>query len=308
MELNKTKVSDLAAKINASSEALTQYLSGESSEEANQLAESLSALEVFNSEQLAQRDDNIKKTALKGQEGTIKGSVLGDVDKKIAQATGQEKQEGESTIDFINRAYSEKFKAEGKKPNEEIESLRAKLSEKESAIQNLTSEIDGIKDQYSKEKNQFLIDSKIDSYINEIQIDASDEMLPAKKEFLKFQLLKSYEPDIEDGQLVFKQNGKVVTDSRTASPLDPAKIVKDNAPKFVEVKQDQQQKPNGSGFKNKPIESSGKAGSIDFDAYNSKEEFKNHLTESGISLNSEEGQKLYVDYVNHKAGYAETKK
>ena len=297
MELNKQAVSDLAAKLGTRSEVITTYLSqGEApTEEVTAFQSSLPNIEVFTTDELQTRLANERNQALQGQEGKIKGSVLGDVDKAVYADTQIKRDDNEATQDYIKRAYGEKIAASGGKVDQQVNTLRQQLTEKEAALQNALTEIDTVKADFSYKLTQAQVDTQLSRAIDSVPIQAKDELIGAQKDFLRFQFNQLYDVKEVDGKTVAysKQTGQPVTDPRTASYVPLGDIVTKMAPQYVALKEESKQQQS-SGFQNKPLTA---PGSADFSQYENADQFKDHLTKSGISLISQEGQQALEGYL-----------
>lgn len=301
MELNRQSVSDLAAKLGTSSEVITTYLSqGETpTEEVTAFQASLPALEVFTTNEFQTRLTNERNQALQGQEGKIKGSVLGDVDKTVYADTQIKREDNEATQDYIKRAYGEKIKVSGGQVDQQVNTLRQQLSDKEVALQAALQEVDTVKADFSQKLTQAQVDTQLGRAIDVLPIQAKEELLGAQKDFLRYQFNQMYDVKTVEGKPVAysKQTGQPVTDPRTASYVPLGDIVKQMAPKYVALKEEQKQ-PQGSGYTSKPIDSS-QAGA-DFSQYETVDQLKDHLNKSGIPLISEKGQSTIEAYLKSK--------
>lgn len=305
MDLNKTNVSDLAAKLGTTSEVITKYLAGEDAPEAKTFKESLPTLEVFTSEEFTRRIENEKQQALQGQEGKIKGSVLGDVDKTVKADTGLERADNESTQEYIKRAYGEKLKSSGGKTNEQLDALRQQLADKDNALQNALTAAEEQKAEYEAQRVATLAEMDQNQAIAGLKIKAeTPERLQQQQGFLKYSFNQQYEIKSLDGKPVVydRSTGQPVKDARTADYKTPAAVMAEIAPKYVTLAEDTPA-PKGSGFLNKPLTGNGQAADkndVDFSQYDSVEQFKEHLQKSGISLISEQGNGMLEGYLQHQ--------
>jgi hypothetical protein len=292
--LNETIVSEIATKLGMP-EVLEQFRSAETpAEGVNPFAEKLGLVEAFTADQLNTRLANERQMAAQEATRTATGNTYGAIDSRTLKATGIAKNEGESTVDYTERAFKEKF---GTKVEEsaELQRLRTELTARETALATVNTELEKVKVTYATERQELQINAKIDAPINALIINTTPELLDSQREFVKFRLLQKYEVALVDGKEQFtdKQTKEVKRDPKTAAPMTAAALVAEFAPTVVSLKQDPSAKP-GSGYSGSGNNfNSGDASAMDFSKYTSKEEFAKDLAKQGLSMGSAKASELY---------------
>ncbi|RZK25765.1 MAG: hypothetical protein EOO63_15600 [Hymenobacter sp.] len=117
----------------------------------------------------------------------------------------------------------------------------------------------------------------------------------SQQEFFKFKFMQKYEGDLVSGKVVFKDKstGKVETDTITGSPLTEAALVAKFAPTVVSVKATSQK--SGAGVK--AADNPNNQGPDNFGDFATIDDYKKHLTQSGVTLTSKAGQEKLTAYI-----------
>ncbi|RPD50050.1 hypothetical protein DNI29_04435 [Hymenobacter sediminis] len=293
MAFNEKTVSDLAEKLGLP-EVLEQFRSADvPADGVNPLAEKLGTLHVFGQAQLEERLNNEKAAAAEDARKTAVGNTYGAMDKRILAETGIAKADGESTVDYMARAAKEKFGKPGNE-SEVMQRLRTDLEETRSALQKRNTEYEQLEVKHATEAKTLQINSRLDMAINTLPIDAPTEKLDSQRRFLKYELEQKYSVDVVDGRVEFtdKATGKVVKNPTTQTPLTEAEIIAQFAPTVVSLKQTSQKRGTG-------VQSSSHNNNQDADLseFTSLDDYKKHLTESGVTLSSQAGQDKIAAYI-----------
>lgn len=297
MEFIQENVSALAAKIGSTPEVLQKFLSdAAAAEEVKPFAESLGLLEVFTPDEFTARIGNERTLAATEATKTATGNTYGAIDTRTLKATGIAKNQGETTVDYTERAFKEKF---GTKVEEsaELQKLRTELVARDTALATVNGELESTKVAFATERQQAAINAKIDSPINALPINTTPELLDAQREFLKHMLLQKYDVALVDGKEQFtdKATNTVKRDPKTAAPITAAALVAEFAPTVVQLKK--LSAAQGSGYDSSRTNlNDGEASSFDFAQYATKEEFAKALNKSGIGSGSARGSELYAAF------------
>lgn len=294
MELIEQHVSALAAKLGSTPEVITKFLTDASASEEVKL----DTLEVFTQDQLAQRIANESSAAALKAKNEATGNTYGAIDNRILKATGIAKNAEESTADYSERAYKEKFGKAGGNESEELQRLRSDIAAKDNLLTQKDSELQQVKVQHATEAKAASINAKLDSAINILPINTTPELLDSQREFLKFRLSQKYDIDVVDGKEQFtdKITKEVKRDQKTATPMTAATLVAEFAPTVVSLKADQSAKP-GSGYKGSGNDFNKDGSARDYSQYTSKDEFVKDLQRQGIAPTGKEGSKLYDEFL-----------
>lgn len=306
MELNKQIVSALAKKLNVKAEELTSVLTAEEETDAVKGVKSkVDGLQVFSEEQLTTRITNERNEAKSEgfKEGAINAYEKGE--KIIAEKFGvQKKSDSEKLPELIERAIGEKTST---KPSEELKRLQEQLSEKDTALQNALSNLETTKSEFEQKEKQLVVDSRISELVSGLPIDADENLLPAQREFVKFQLKNKYDVDQSDGRLIFKDKatGKEIKNPVTADYKDPSEVIKEFAPSVVKLKEAKVPK-NGTGLKDTAISKQGLDG-INFADYPTAEALEEHLIKSGHAPHEPKVQEIIGKYLASDMGAQQRK-
>jgi hypothetical protein len=295
MDLIKENVSALATKLGSTPEVITKFLTdAAASEEVKPFADTLGTLQIFTPEQFTQRLSNETAEAATAARNTAVGNTYGAMDKRILAETGIAKlRDDEPTIDYMARAAKEKFGKAGNEP-EEIKQLRQAVADKDALLVQKNGELEQLKVAHATEAKTLQINSKLDAAINGLAIESPADRLDSQREFVKFKFMQKYEADLVDGKVVFKDKatGQVVKDTTTASPLTEAALVAQFAPTVVSLKQSQKR---GAGV-NSSADTSNQ-GADNFSDFATLDDYKKHLTQSGVTLLSQAGQDKIAAYI-----------
>lgn len=295
MPLNEQIVSDLAARFGLP-EVLDQFRSTETpADGVNPFADKINGLQVFTAAQLTERIGNETRSAVDKATNDTKGNTYGAMDKRILEETGVAKNTGEKTVDYLVRAAKEKF---GTKANEseEMTRLRQDLTAKDTLLTQKTEEFDTYKSTVEQQQTRGQIDRILDSTIATLPLDVPADRLDAQRRFLKYELEQKYDISLVGGKLEFKDKatGEIKRDGTTASPMQADALIPQFAPSVVSLKTSQR---NGTGVK--PAVSTPTTAD-DLAAFATIDDYKKHLTESGITLASADGQQKLQAYIDHR--------
>lgn len=295
MELIQENVSALATKLGSTPEVITKFLTdAAAAAEVKPFADTLGIIEVFTPDQLTQRIGNERTDAATKAKNEAIGNTYGAIDTRIEKATGIKKNDGESTADYSERAYKEKFGKNGGNESEELTRLRGEIAAKDQLLTQKDTELEQIKVTHATERKQGQINAKIDAAINGLNINTTPELLDSQREFVKYRLMQAYDVDVVDGKVVFKDKGteNIKRDGKTAAPMTEEALIAEFAPKVVSLKTTSASK--GSGFDSSRTNyNDGAATGFDFSKYTSLEEFAKDLNKQGISSGSKRGSDLY---------------
>lgn len=292
--LNETIVSAIAEKLGMP-EVLTQFQSAEApADGVNPFADALTPLQVFQGSQLTERLSNERAAAAEEARKTAVGNTYGAMDKRILAETGVAKNDSETTVDYMARAAKEKF---GTKVEEstEMTRLRADLAAKDSLLAQTNTKLQEMEVSHATERKQTQVNGTIDAPINALVIDTKPELLDAQRQFLKYKLLEKYEADLVDGNVQFidKVTKQIKRDSKTAAPMTAADLVAEFAPSVVSVKVPSQR--SGAGVK--AADNPNNQGPDNFGDFATVDDYKKHLTQSGVTLTSKAGQEKITAYI-----------
>jgi hypothetical protein len=303
MALNEATVSAIAEKLGLP-EVLTQFQSTETPEDGvNPFADALTPLQVFQEKQLTERLSNERAAAAEEARKTAVGNTYGAMDKRILAETGVAKNDNESTVDYMARAAKEKFGTKSDE-SEEMKLLRDEVKTTRELLVTRNGELEQMKVTHASETKTLQINSKLDNAIDKLALVVpatitKDEDIQAyvdsQQEFFKFKFMQKYEGDLVNGKVVFKDKatGKVETDSITGSPLTEAALVAKFAPSVVSVKATSQK--SGAGVK--AADNLNNQGPDNFGDFASLDDYKKHLTQSGVTLTSKAGQEKITAYI-----------
>lgn len=294
--LNETIVSEIATKLGMP-EVLEQFRSTETpADGVNPFAEKLGLFEVFTADQLSERIGNERTLAATEATKTATGNTYGAIDTRTLKATGIAKNQGESTVDYTERAFKEKF---GTKVEEstELQRLRGELTAREAALATANTELESVKVAHATEKQELQINARIDTPINALSINTSAELLDSQREYVKYRLLQKFNVALVDGKEQFtdKATNEVKRDAKTAAPMTAAALVAEFAPTVVSLKKESAK--TGSGYESSSANlNDGDASQFDYMQYATKEDFAKALNKAGISSGSPRGTELFAAF------------
>lgn len=291
MDLNQTTVSSLAATLRTTPEVLTKFLTeAEASEEVKPFAATLGGLQVFTESDFNTRLTNERQIAATEATRTATGNTYGAIDSRILKATGIAKAADESTADYSERAYKEKFGKNGGDESEELKRLRSDITAKDQLLQQKDTELQKMVAEHATEAKQARINSGLDAAINALPINAEAKFLDAHRRLVKSELMQAYDVDVVDGKTIFKdkKTGKEMRNATTADYMTEAELVTLFAPNVVSLKATSAAQP--SGFKpGAPSTDASGASVIDYSQFNSRDELNTYLKRYGISPTGKEG-------------------
>ncbi|GAA4393552.1 hypothetical protein [Hymenobacter koreensis] len=299
MELIQENVSALATKLGATPEVITKFLTdAAAAEEVKPFATSLSALQVFSETDFNTRLTNERQIAAQEATRTATGNTYGAIDTRILKATGIAKTEGESTADYSERAYKEKFGKPSGDESEELKRLRSDIAAKDQLLTQKTTELDQLNVKYATDAKQARINAALDAAINALPINVEDKYLDSHRKLVKMELMQAYDVDVVEGKTIFKEKatGKEVRDTKTADYITEKALIEQFAPQVVSLKQ--ASTTTGSGYKGSGnnFNTDGDASGFDFSKYSSLKEFAEDLNKQGIPSGSPKGAKLYGEF------------
>ena len=303
--LNETIVSEIATKLGMP-EVLEQFLKSDApADGVNPFAEKLGLFELFTATDLTARISNESKIAAAQAAKDATGNTYGAIDTRTLKATAIAKNPGESTVDYTERAFKEKFGTAGDE-SEDLKRLKADIAAKDVLLLTKESKLSEMEATYATEKKAAQINAKLDTRINALTIDipatvaAADRpaYLDNQREFVKYKLMQAYEVDVVEGKTQFtdKATGQVVRDAKTAAPITEAALIEVFAPKVVSLKKVSAVQPSGyqSGA-NSPTGDG--AASFDYSQYATKADFAKALNAQGIGSGTPEGAKFYGEFL-----------
>lgn len=296
--LNEKIVSDIAEKLGMP-EVLEQFRSAETpADGVNPLAEKLTPLKVFSQTDFDTRLTNERQIAAQEATRTATGNTYGAIDSRTLKATGIAKNEGESTVDYTERAFKEKFGTKGNE-SDEVKQLRLDLQAKELLVQQTNTRLQEMEAKHATEAKQLRINSGLDAAINALSINAEAQYLDAHRRLVKSELMGAYEVDVVDGKTVFKdkKTGKEMRNTTTANLMTEAELVAQFAPTVVSIKVASQKR--GAGVDDHPHNSN--QDNDDLAAFATLDDYKKSLTQSGITLASQEGQEKIAKYIEFRS-------
>jgi hypothetical protein len=298
MEFNETTVSEVASKLGLTPEVFTKSLLKDTPEaEVTPVLAGIKGLEVHRTEDFATRIERERKEAATEATNNAKGGVFDMVDQRIFKATGIAKlpEEARDSLAYAERAYKEKF---GVKADEstELRQLRETIEAKDALLVEKTNKLQELEVGYATERKQAQINASLDKPILKLTINVPEDQLAGQQEFVKWKFNQAYSADIVEGKTVFtdKATGKVVTDpNRAGNPIDAETLIAQFAPKVVSLKVPSQR--SGAGIK--ASGTSNNQGPDNFGDFASIDDYKKHLTESGVTLTSKAGQEKITAYI-----------
>lgn len=298
MEFNETTVSEVASKLGLTPEVFAKSLLKDTPEaEVTTVLASLKGLEVHRTEDFTARIERERREAATEAAGNAKGGVFDMVDKRIFKATGIAKlpEEAQDSLAYAERAYKEKF---GTKADESVElkQLRETLEAKDALLTQTTTKLQEMEVANATERKQAQINGSIDRPIQKLPIAVADDQLASQQEYVKWRFNQAYSADVVEGKTVFtdKVTGKVVTDPKKAgNPMDAETLIAEFAPKVVSIKAPSQR--SGAGIR--ASDTSSNQGPDNFGDFATVDDYKKHLTQSGVTLTSKAGQEKITAYI-----------
>lgn len=205
MELNKELISSIASVFGLTAEEMTAKITSDKPEELK-LAGTL-----FTEDDLKKRDSG------KYNEGKTAGTER--LVKDLKQKHNYEL-DGVKDIDGFLTYHEEQLKTKySKNSTERVTELEKDISKLkttyEDEIKTYKSQVDDLSGKYKEQDNK--------NYL--LSIMPKDTIL--KPEALITLFKSEYQLDIEEGKRVIKQNGEVVKDPKTVSPIEPSNIFND---------------------------------------------------------------------------------
>lgn len=295
MELNPIAVSEAASKLGLTPEVFTKFLAKDTPEaEVTPLLTSVKALELFTADQLTQRITNERTAAATEAERNAKGNTYGAMDKRIKDDTGIEKNQGESTIDYMARAAKEKYGTKGDE-SAEMTRLRGDLTAARTLLTEKETKLQEVEVAHATERKQTQINGRIDAPINALVINTTPELLDSQREYVKYRLFQKYDVDLVDGKEQFtdKVTKEVKRDTKTAAPMTAAALVAEFAPSVVSLKKTSA--AQSSGFKSDASDFT--SATIDFSQFVSAEAFAQALAKQGITAGDPQSGKLMAEFM-----------
>lgn len=290
MDLIAENVSALAAKLGTEPDIITKFLTNaEAAADIKPFADSLGTLQVFTPDIFTQRLANERQAAATEATNTTLGKTYGAVDKRVKDATGIDKNQGESTLDYQERAFREKFSKttdsdENQRLRDDAKAARELLAAKTTEFETFKS---GVEKQTAKQRVAAAFTGAVG------KLELTD---PSQADFLQFKFEQQYTPKLngEVVEYVNKATGEVERDPNTAGPIGAEALLKKFAPTVAGVSFKQPSTRQPSGFKaGSPITITEGGVTMDYASLASYDEFKAHLAKQGIPAGSETAGKLY---------------
>ena len=295
--LNEAIVSEIATKLGMP-EVLVQFLKSDApADGVNPFADQLGLVEAFTTEQLTVRLSNERQIAATEATKTATGNTYGAIDTRTLKATGIPKNQGETTVDYTERAFKEKFGLPANEPAE-IQRLRDDLAAKDALLGQKETAFKEMEVAHATERKQGQINGVLDSAINGLPISTTPEMLDSQREFVKFRLNQAYTADVVDGKVQYtdRASGQVVRDAKTAAPITTAALVEQFAPKVVSLKKTSA--AQGSGFdSSRTVSTADGNTAFDFALYATKGELAAAINKAGIGSGTPEGATIYAAFL-----------
>lgn len=204
MELNKELISNIASVFGVTAEDLTAKLTSDKPEELKL------AGELFTEDELKSRDSSKYNEGKQAQEEMLVKQAKKDLGYDF---------EGKS-FDQLLTHHEEQLKTKySKNSNERVSELEKDIDKLkktyETEIDTYKSQVTDLSSKYKEQDNK--------NYL--LSIMPKDTVL--KPEALITLFKSEYQIDTEEGKRVIKQNGEVVKDPKTVSPIDPSNIFND---------------------------------------------------------------------------------
>ena len=307
MDINQNVIKTLAGTLQVDEGKLTEVLTNpEASPEALGIPEG----QFFTNEQKAQFEQNVQKSGY--EKGKVAGTemLFKDIKSKYADIEADDVPTLISKLQEVNEAKKlqeiEALKKElGTGTDERLEALKSQLGERDNSFKALQERYEGEKQKHQNELNSMKRDfmmqganSEIMRAVGTLQFNvpaeiekAGDEAIQnfiSKKRQNAYNLFKAqYSVDFtEDGKPMFKQGDKIVKDNYE-NILPVEKFINDFAKEnYLEVKRDAS-----------PGRGSGNSRSLTgLKACKTRDDFYAYMEKQGISLNTDEGTKMYIEW------------
>lgn len=252
--MNEKVLSLLATTLRTKPDVIKEALEDEGKFDSV-IAEFTGKYQVFTPEELGRKIENAKQEAVDnlGKDGgelpkhiynLAKANAFDKVEKDIARDYGIAEYDG--LKDLVARAVTKEKNESGKgtdeivrAKDEKIEDLKSRLSK---ALEDKEKEITDLRSKFDGE----LVNMEINSYVDELPIDAEGDTLTNQREVLKTMFKSRHKIDRKEGKtIVSDANGTVLKD-RIGDPMGIAEVLKDFAPKWVTLKSDPEGGRGGS--------------------------------------------------------------
>jgi hypothetical protein len=292
MELILENVSALATKLGTEPEIITKFLTdAAATEEVKPFAEKLGKLQVFPEDIFNTRLENERQQAAEKAKNLTLGTTYGAVDERVKKATGIEKQTGESTLDYQERAFREKFSKTT--DTEETQRLRDDLAASKNLLAAKSTEFETYKSGVEKQTAKQRLDSNLTAPLAAI---AETLVEPGQQEYIKFMFEQKYTGQLNGETVEYKDKatGEIVRDTNTAAPMTGEALLKQFAPTVKGVSFKKPSPTSGSGFQGSSTNlNSGSTETMDFSGFASTADFNAELRKQGIAAGSDRAGKLY---------------
>jgi hypothetical protein len=246
--------------------------------------------QIFTNEELSKKLDNhfrseIEKLGEKSElppnvYNVAKANAFAKLEKEWAREFGVEK--WDSITDLRDKIIASK---ESGDDNEALEKANARIEElKQQVLESEKLRDAAVKEAESK-FHRDLIERDLQSIITGVPIDAEDETLENQRRILKTMLSSEYEFAYRDGQTVVIKDGNPLT-NKVGDPLPLAEVVKEFAPKYVNLKGDPEGGRGGRSTETKKLNGAASIKTAD--------DFWEYLDKEGIRKGSAEMLDLMV--------------
>jgi hypothetical protein len=289
MELIPENVSVLAEKLGTQPDIITKFLTDAAAEaDFKPFADSLGALHIFQPDTFTTRLANEREAAATKAKNETLGKTYGAVDERVKQATGIEKQQGESTLDYQERAFREKYSKttdsdEMQRLRDDAKAARELLTAKNTELETYKA---GVEKQTAKQRVMTAFAGAV------AKLDLAD---PTQADFIQFKFEQKYAPKLngEVVEYVNKDTNEVERDPDTASPITAEALLKKFAPTIAGVSFKQPSAKQPSGFKAGSTLQTGAAETMDFSGLATVADFTAELRKQGIAAGGERAGQLY---------------
>ena len=292
MELILENVSALATKLGTEPDIITKFLTdAAASEEVKPFADKLGTLQIFPEDVFNTRLDNERQIAADAAKKLTLGTTYGAVDERVKKATGIEKQNGESTLDYQERAFREKFSKTT--DTEETQRLRDDLAASQTLLAAKNTEFETYKSGIEKQTAKQRLESALTTPLTAIAETLTDA---AQVEYIKYLFEQKYTGQLNGETVEYKDKatGQIVRDPATAAPMTGEALLKQFAPTVKGVSFKKPSPTSGSGFQGSSAITTTEGGlTMDYAALTSYDDFKKALAKAGYAAASEEAGKLY---------------
>lgn len=290
MDLIPENVSALAAKLGAEPEVIAKFLTdAAASEEVKPFAEKLGTLHVFSNTDFTTRITNERQQAASEAGNTAKGLTYGAVDRRVKETTGIEKNVGESTLDYQERAFREKFSKTS--DSEELQRVRDEATAAKQLLTAKTTEFDTFKSTVEKESAKARIAGAFKEALGTVAL--AD---PSQGEYLQFKFEQKYSTKHTEAGIEYtdRATGEVQRNPNTAGLATAADLLPKFAPTVQGLSLKKPSAAESSGFKIGSTTITEGATTMDYAALASYDDFKATLAKNGIPAGSDVAGKLYA--------------